>query len=118
MPGKIQSHIINQIDNEEMISFLQKLVQSNSENPPGNEEHTADLIAKELDSFGCKTRLQYVEQNRPNIIGVMEGTHPEKLLFNGHTDTVKVGNLENWTVWIPLGPGSKMGTFTGVGPVI
>jgi len=114
MPNKIENHIVDQIDNKEMIGFLQKLVQSNSENPPGNEEHTAGLIAKELESFGCKTRLQYVDYNRPNIIGVLEGIHSEKLLFNGHTDTVKVGNLDNWTV-NPFGAMIKNGYLYGRG---
>lgn len=97
MLTKIENHILNQLDIKEMTTFLQKLVQSNSENPPGNEKQTALLIQEQLERFGCKTTLQYVEPGRPNIIGVLEGKSPGKLLFNGHTDTVKAGDYKDWT---------------------
>ena len=81
-----------------MIGFLRALVRSNSENPPGNEKACALLLAEQLRSFGCDVQLQEVEANRPNVIGVLEGDSPDKILFNGHTDTVKVSNTENCTV--------------------
>lgn len=102
MLTKTEQELITNIDTEEVVSFLQKLVQTNSENPPGNEEACALLIEQELQSFGCVTELQYVEENRPNIIGTMEGELPEKLLFNGHLDTVQLGEIGNWTC-DPLG---------------
>lgn len=94
--------ILEHIDPDEMIAFLQTLVRSNSENPPGNEKEAALLLADLLRSFGCEVQLQAVETDRPNVIGILEGEDRDKILFNGHTDTVKVGNTRDWTV-DPLG---------------
>ncbi len=89
--------VFSNIDEEELISFLQKMVRTSSENPPGNEDKVAWLIAEELEEFGCEVELSYVEPDRPNVIGKLRGREDEMLLFHGHTDTVKVGNLQNWT---------------------
>jgi acetylornithine deacetylase/succinyl-diaminopimelate desuccinylase family protein len=97
MLTKTEQDLLARIDEESLIQFLQKLVQVGSENPPGNEEGCALLIEEELRSFGCHTQLQYIEPGRPNIIGSLAGDSREKVLLNGHTDTVKIGQLENWT---------------------
>ena len=114
MLTEIEKHIINQINVDEMTAFLQQLVQTNSENPPGNEKKTALLIARKLESFGCKTHLQFVEPDRPNVIGVLEGKKNETLLFNGHTDTVKAGTPASWTM-DPFGGEIKEGYLYGRG---
>ena len=105
MLSTTEHEILKQIDEKEIIGFLQKLVCSNSENPPGNEKETALLIADELKSFGCSVELQEVEDNRPNVIGVLEGKKKDKILFNGHTDTVKIGDPMDWD-YPPPGSGN------------
>jgi len=89
-------------DKAEMIDFLKGLVQANSENPPGNEQQVALLISDKLQKIGCQVNLQQVEDNRFNVIAVVEGASPDKLLFNGHMDTVKIGNVSEWN-YDPLG---------------
>jgi len=93
-----EKKILGHIEPDEMIAFLQALVRSNSENPPGNEKETALMLADLLNSFGCEVQLQEVETDRPNVIGVLAGEDRDKILFNGHTDTVKVGHTQDWTV--------------------
>jgi len=93
-----EKKILGHIEPDEMIAFLQALVRSNSENPPGNEKETALMLADLLNSFGCEVQLQEVETDRPNVIGVLAGEDHDKILFNGHTDTVKVGHTQDWTV--------------------
>ena len=64
--------ILDNINAEEANRFLQKLVQTNSENPPGNEKETALLIAEKMSAGGFDVELQEVEKNReyrcPHII--------------------------------------------------
>ena len=110
----IEAKIVDQIDPAEVVAFLQALVRLNSENPPGNEKETALLLADRLGSFGCKVQLQEVEPDRPNVIGILEGEGRDKILFNGHTDTVKVGNTADWTV-DPLDGEIKDGLLYGRG---
>jgi succinyl-diaminopimelate desuccinylase len=106
--------IAGNVDERSMIDFLRELVRSNSENPPGNEKESARLIADKLKECGCEVELQVVEDGRPNVIGVIEGDAPDKILFNGHTDTVKVGNTKEWTV-DPLGGDIRDGYLYGRG---
>lgn len=91
-----ENELLQLIDEEELIRFLRQLVATNSENPPGREGAVARLIADKLRSIGCQVELQEVEGDRVNVIVALEGERPEKLLFNGHTDTVPAGNLELW----------------------
>lgn len=109
-----EQKILDQIDSRELTAFLQALVRSNSENPPGNEKETAMLLGDLLRSFGCEVQLQEVEAGRPNVLGILEGEGRQKILFNGHTDTVKVGNTDDWTV-DPLGGEIKDGCVYGRG---
>jgi succinyl-diaminopimelate desuccinylase len=89
-------------DREEMIGFLQQLVQTGSENPPGNERQVAVLIGDKLREIGCRVELQEVEPDRLNVIAAVDGQSRERLLFNGHMDTVKIGNPAEWN-YPPLG---------------
>ena len=84
------------VDEKNIISFLQDFVQINTENPPGNEKAGALFLAEKLEELGCKVELQEVEKGRPNVIGILEGKSQEKLLFNGHVDTVRIGNSDGW----------------------
>lgn len=112
--SETEAKILKHIDPNEVTAFLRTLVRSNSENPPGNEKETALLLADRLKSLGCDVQLQQVEVDRPNVIGVLEGESHEKILFNGHTDTVMVGNTGDWTV-NPLGGDIRDGRLYGRG---
>lgn len=114
MLTETEKAIIEHIDAHELIAFLQKLIRANSENPPGNEKETAQLLADQLRSFGCDVQLQEVEKDRPNVIGILAGKQNDKILFNGHTDTVKVGHTRDWTV-DPVGGEIKDGYIYGRG---
>jgi acetylornithine deacetylase/succinyl-diaminopimelate desuccinylase family protein len=92
-----QKELLSQLKESELTSFLQRLVRSNSENPPGNERESAELIAEQMRDFGCTVELQEIEPGRPNVIATLEGDHQDSILFNGHTDTVKIGNTQKWT---------------------
>ena len=93
----LENHLLELVDTEGAIAFLQRLVQSDSQNPPGNEMQTALIIRKKLDEIGLMTEVQEVEPGRFNVIGLLAGESEEQLLFNGHMDTVKTGDPNTWT---------------------
>ncbi len=95
--NKAEKDLLSKIDEKELINFLQKAVQSNSENPPGNEKEIAFLFKEKLESLGLKVQMQEVEKDRFNVIALLPGESHEELLFNGHLDTVKIGTPGNWT---------------------
>lgn len=109
-----EKKLLSLIGEKEMTDFLQQLVRCNSENPPGNEKTLALMIRDKLEDIGMETRLQEVEPDRYNVIGILPGRSPETLLFNGHMDTVKIGTLDQWTV-DPLGGEIRDGRLYGRG---
>ncbi len=84
------------VDESRVVALLQKLVRTNSENPPGNERAVAEIVKKELEECGFSVRTYEFEKNRTNVVGVLKGTSSKKsLLLTPHLDTVPAG--ENWT---------------------
>ena len=71
--------------------------------PVGGERQLADYLAGRFRAAGLRTRLQEVEPNRFNVIGLLEGTGGGRsLLYAGHLDSAYGGDEEG----IPgLGPG-------------
>jgi succinyl-diaminopimelate desuccinylase len=59
----------------------------------GDEEALSLYIKEKLDSYGMETELQYVDEKRPNVFGVLQGIQPGKRLnYNAHVDTVPAGD--------------------------
>ncbi|ATW26779.1 M20 family metallopeptidase [Candidatus Formimonas warabiya] len=111
-----EKEIMNRIeqDKEEMLRFLGTLVRANSENPPGNEKQVGLLIADKLREIGCRVEIQKVEEERFNVLGFIDGKEKGRLLFNGHMDTVKIGNPDEWK-FDPLGGEIADGLMYGRG---
>lgn len=81
---------------EEQISIFKKLIQIPSENPGDLEKDIALEIQRILKKEGINSELKFVDENRPNLYAVLEGSQDGKtLVYNGHLDTVPSGN--KWT---------------------
>ena len=96
----IEEQIINDIDTnkEQYIDFLQKIIQAESCNPPGNELNVGLLIEEYLKSVDIESQLFSFDDNRANLIAFLNKDKKGKiLLFNGHMDVVPPGNEEEWT---------------------
>lgn len=78
-----------------LIKLTQKVIQFNSENPPGREGPLADFIAKKMSSWGLEVKTYTFEKNRPNVIATLKGTSPnakrKAILITPHIDTVPAG---------------------------
>jgi succinyl-diaminopimelate desuccinylase len=94
-----EEHIINEIEQnqEEYINFLQKMIQAESYNPPGNEKNVAVVIEEFLKDSEIKTEIHPFGDNRANLIAYLNDNFDGKtLLYNGHMDVVPPGNEEDW----------------------
>jgi len=90
------------INKHRLVSLTQRIIQINSENPPGNEFKLAQLVARELWACGFKVKSYEFARRRPNIVGILNGKfHKGSLLFSPHLDTV------------PAGGGWKINPFSG-----
>lgn len=85
--------------NDPDIALLADLVAIDSVNPSlvagaRGEERVARRIAAELDAIGCQIEVTYVAEERPNVVGVLNGPEPGRtLMLCGHTDTVGVEGM-------------------------
>lgn len=105
---EIKSKIINEIEKSkaEIIKFSQELIKAKSPNPysPNEswkinrpiEKEVAELIFNKLKEFGLKPKIVSALSNRPNIVCSLKKKGKPTLIFNGHMDTVPVGDENKW----------------------
>ena len=97
----IEKHLIDEIEqlHDDIVEYTRGMVRIPSENPPGNETEVSDYVSELLTPLGFDVTQVESKPNRVNTLGVLKGTGGGKtLLWNGHYDTVPVGNLDYWTV--------------------
>jgi acetylornithine deacetylase/succinyl-diaminopimelate desuccinylase-like protein len=89
---------LSQIVRDEVTSLLQKLIQINTTNPPGNETAAAQLLSSELSSEGFECEIIESKPSRGNVITKLKGTGEKpSLLLLSHLDVV-AANPNEWTV--------------------
>jgi len=98
------------IDEEYGINLLREIVKIPS--VVGDEKNLAEFLEGELHALGFETRLQWVEEKRPNVIGTYRFGEGKIFMFNGHLDTVPV--CEGWTT-DPFKPVEQDGRLYGLG---
>ena len=80
----------SKIDRDRLTAFAQNLVQTPSLS--GQEADVAALIAAEMQALGFEV---FVDQ-MGNVIGKLGTAGGKQLLYDGHMDTVDVGDLGSW----------------------
>lgn len=79
----------------EVVELTRKLVEINSENPPGNEKEVAFFIKDFLEDLKLDAKLMKFGDKRFNLITSI-GKKKDGLMLNGHMDTVPIGKREKW----------------------
>jgi len=91
--------ITSKISREKVVMLTKKFVQFDTQNPPGKEKELAQYVEEYLRSLGLNTELLDFLPNRPNLFAEYKvNDKGKKFLFDGHLDTVPVGNSSLWTV--------------------
>jgi acetylornithine deacetylase/succinyl-diaminopimelate desuccinylase-like protein len=82
----------------ENVTNLQRFVQIDTTNPPGNESRAAVFLKSFLDREGIPSEIVELVPGRGNLIARLKGNGKKKpILLMGHTDVVGV-EREKWTV--------------------
>ncbi len=75
------------------VELARKLVEFPSVNPPGEEKHCADFVARLLEERGFAVERYEFAPGRPSLVARIGGTGNGKpLAFTGHLDVVPVGS--------------------------
>ncbi len=85
------------INKKRLVALTQKLIQTNSENPPGHEGPLCQFIKKDMLSLGLDVKTFAFKKGRPNIVATFRGfasrkvAQRESILISPHIDTVPAG---------------------------
>ncbi len=95
------NNVIEHVNEKELVDFTQKILRIKSVYDPDKEGHTEEkaayFIADYLKKLGIEVHIDEAAPKRPNVIGIIEGKEKGKtLLFEGHTDVVTAGDLDEW----------------------
>jgi succinyl-diaminopimelate desuccinylase len=89
------------VDADAVVALTQALVRIPSTWDPDrgrSEQPAAELVAEVMRGFGWEPQVEEAAPGRPNVVAVVDGGLPgPTLMFEGHTDVVTEGSLEEWT---------------------
>lgn len=85
--NSMQNEVMKRIDRNRLIKYTLDL--ANIDSPTGKEKEVALKYKEILEEVGLRVKMQEVENERYNVIGILEGIEPDgtSLMFNGHMDT-------------------------------
>ena len=82
----------------ESIELLKDLLSIPSVNSSSREADVAEYLQRYFQGYGIQSEIQYIDDQRANIIADFEGENSEVLhIWNGHIDTVPYGNVAEWS---------------------
>jgi len=89
------------VDAVAVVELTQALVRIPSTWDPDrgrSEQPAADLVAEVMRGLGWEPQVEEVAPGRPNVVAVVDGGLPgPTLMFEGHTDVVTEGSLDEWS---------------------
>jgi formylaminopyrimidine deformylase len=125
---KLLNHVVGIIDasKDELIDVCRTLVKTRSINPKsagvdtkkelGGERRCNQIIKGLLEPLGARIDMFEKESERTNLVALFQGAGKGRsLLFNGHIDTVPVGDHSNWMWGDPFSGKIKDGKIYGRG---
>lgn len=94
----MSSNLRKRIDGQRVAELTRRLIERESENPPGNEAGVGDVIAIFCERLGLEVTRQPVAGDRFNVIARLPGRNRNhSFAYNGHLDVVPAGPAELWT---------------------
>jgi len=112
----LENEVLATIDRDEVVAFLQAIIQQRSDYPPGDCRAAVTVVTEKLSEAGVAFELVSREEHQPNLIASLGGDQGgrTRLMYHSHIDTVPPGELERWSV-DPFGGEIKDGFIFGRG---
>jgi succinyl-diaminopimelate desuccinylase len=89
--------VLAEINEQEIVEFLQGLVRIPSVNPPGDVREGMKYCADKLAEVGFTIDYITAEEEKPNLLASKSDGDGPTLLFNAHIDVVPTGDENNWS---------------------
>jgi acetylornithine deacetylase/succinyl-diaminopimelate desuccinylase family protein len=80
------------VDSTEIGALLQRLVEADTSNPPGNERVAAETLRSFLTAAGLQCTIQELGGGRANLIARLGTDETPSIMLNGHLDTMPAGS--------------------------
>lgn len=100
MISPIEQQVLDQINDDELIRWVQELTRIPSVWRPDEgqgEEAAARWVEARCRALGLETHFEFVQPGRPNVIAIHRMEEGPTLMFEGHTDVVTEGNPALWS---------------------
>jgi len=96
MNAALTETILHHVREDEIVSMASDVI--NIPSPTGEELEMARYLRSAFEAMGLCVTWQEVEDTRPNVIGIWEGSgNGKRLMFNGHMDTSNTGREPHLT---------------------
>ncbi|HET7035017.1 MAG TPA: M20/M25/M40 family metallo-hydrolase, partial [Thermomicrobiaceae bacterium] len=93
----LAQRVLDQIKQDEVISFLQALVRVPSVNPPGDVRDAIKVCGDKLKGEGFDLSFITGVETIPNMVARLGPSSGPTLLFNAHVDVVPTGEESAWS---------------------
>jgi len=112
-------NVLNEMDErmDEWLDILSKFVEIPSENPPGDTRELAEYLESLFGERAVPYERIDPQEEMPNVVGHFEGgqgADGPHLVYNGHLDTLHIGERERWD-WDPFSGEVSDGRILGRG---
>lgn len=92
-----EGELVAAVKEDSVIKLLQRIIQIESTNPPGNEVDLAEWLGDYFAQAGVKVEVLNYEGKRANLVARLPGSGKRPaLIFSAHLDTVPAGEVR-WT---------------------
>lgn len=92
----MRNAVVDAVDGDEVVRLAQALISAPSENPGGTEDEVAALVSEMLDDLDGSPQIVRSEDGRPSVVARFGGGERPRLAWNGHLDTVPIGEPATW----------------------
>ena len=92
-----EEELVAAVKEDSVVKLLQRVIQIESTNPPGNELDLAEWLGDYFAQAGVKVEVLKYEGKRANLVARLRGSgRRPALIFSAHLDTVPAGEV-HWT---------------------
>lgn len=98
--NELKDRLLQRVEavSEEAVELLADMVKAQSVNPPGDTRKITEVIVRKAETITEHCEVVAADDAAPNVFLTLNPGARPQLLYNGHLDTVPVGDASRWEV--------------------